>query len=189
MQEWNPKSGICMNYIDIILGLLLIVAAIRGFMKGFIFELASLAALILGVWGGIHLSYYIAGFIEKTFSWHSEYLGLLSFFITFLLIVIVIHLIGMALSKVVEAIALGFLNHTAGLFFGIIKAAFILSILLVLFDRFDRDSSIISGKDKEKSRVYEPLKNFAPSIFPPLDFRNEGSPFKENNTQGQRKVV
>ncbi len=45
-----------MNYIDIILGLLLLVAAVRGFMKGFIYEVASLAALILGVWGGIHFS-------------------------------------------------------------------------------------------------------------------------------------
>ena len=39
-----------MNYIDIILGVLLIIAAIRGFRKGFIIELASLAALVLGIW-------------------------------------------------------------------------------------------------------------------------------------------
>jgi len=189
LQEWKPKPGICMNYIDIILGFLLIVAAIRGFMKGFIYEVASLTALILGVWGGIHLSYYIAGFIEKTFNWHPEYLGLLSFFITFLLIVIVIHLTGMALSKVAEAIALGFLNHTAGLLFGVIKAAFILSILLVLFDQLDSDSHMIPGKDKEKSRVYEPLKNFTPSIFPSLNFKNERSPVKEKSGQEQMKVV
>ncbi|MEL7587313.1 MAG: CvpA family protein [Prolixibacteraceae bacterium] len=176
-----------MNYIDILLGLLLFVAAIRGFIKGFIYELASLAALILGVWGGIHFSGYIAGFIENTFSWHPEHLNLISFFITLLIIVLVVHLIGMALDKLVDAIALGFLNHVAGLFFGILKAAFILSILLVLFDRFDSDNEIISGEDKKNSQVYEPLKNFAPSLFPFLEFRNEGIPAKED--KNDEKVV
>jgi membrane protein required for colicin V production len=168
-----------MNYIDIILGLLLIVAAIRGFIKGFIYEIASLVALILGVWGGIHFSYYLADFIEHTFSWHSKHLELISFFIILVVIVIVIHLIGMALSKVVDAISLGFLNHTAGLFFGIVKAAFILSILLILLDRLDRYYDFIPEEDKVKSRTYEPLKNFVPSIFPFLNFWDE-IPQQEN---------
>ena len=42
-----------MNYIDIILGILLLLSAIGGFKKGLIVELASLAALILGIWGAI----------------------------------------------------------------------------------------------------------------------------------------
>jgi len=176
-----------MNYIDIILGLLLIVAAVRGFMKGFIYEVASLAALILGVWGGIHFSYSLARFLEHTFSWHSNHLELISFFVILVVIIVVVHLVGMALSKVVEAISLGFLDHTAGLFFGIIKAAFILSILLVLLDRFDREVDFIPEDDKAKSRTYEPLKNFVPTIFPFLNFWDERTPAKENKTN--EKVV
>jgi membrane protein required for colicin V production len=45
-----------MNYIDIIIGIVLIVSAISGFRKGLIVEVASLAALILGIWGAIHFS-------------------------------------------------------------------------------------------------------------------------------------
>jgi membrane protein required for colicin V production len=176
-----------MNYIDIILGLLLIVAAVRGFMKGFIYEVASLVALILGVWGGIHFSYSLARFLEHTFSWHSEHLGLISFFIILVVIVVLVHLVGAALSKVVEAISLGFLDHTAGLFFGLVKAAFILSILLVLLDRFDRQYDFIPEEDKEKSRTYEPLKDFVPTIFPFLNFWDERTPEKERKPNG--KVV
>lgn len=176
-----------MNYIDIILGLLLIVAAVRGFLKGFIYEIASFAALILGVWGGIHFSYSLAGFLEHTFSWHSDHLELISFFIILIVIVIVVHLVGMALSQVVEAISLGFLDHTAGLFFGIVKAAFILSILLVLLDRFDRQYDFIPEEDKAKSRTYEPLKDFVPAIFPFLNFWDERTPKKEDKTN--EKVV
>ncbi|MGE4586627.1 MAG: CvpA family protein, partial [Mangrovibacterium sp.] len=147
-------------------GLLLLAAAVRGFVKGFVYELASLAALILGVWGAVRLSGYTAGFIRETFSWSPDRLNLIAFFVTFVLIVVLVHLAGILLNKLVDAVALGFLNHTAGLFFGIIKAAFILSILLFLFDQFDREARLIPEKDKENSRVYEPLKDFAFSVFP-----------------------
>ena len=40
-----------MNYIDIIIIALIALAMVRGFMNGFVKEVASLAALILGIWG------------------------------------------------------------------------------------------------------------------------------------------
>jgi membrane protein required for colicin V production len=175
-----------MNYIDIILGLLLIVAAIRGFIKGFIYEVASLVALVLGVWGGIHFSYSLADFLKHTFSWNSQYLDLISFFIILVVIIVLVHMAGIALSKIVEAISLGFLDHTAGLLFGIVKAAFILSILLVLIDQFDRQHDFIPEKDKVNSRTYEPLKNFVPTVFPFLNFWDEI--FQEQKKENEKVV-
>ena len=48
-----------MNYIDIILAIPLVWAVYRGFTKGFIIEIASLIAMVLGVYGAIHFSYFI----------------------------------------------------------------------------------------------------------------------------------
>jgi membrane protein required for colicin V production len=153
-------------------------------MKGFIYEVASLVALIVGIWAGIHFSHSLAVFIERSFSWHSEYLALFAFFIILVAIIALIQLIGMALSKIVEAISLGFLNHSAGLLFGIIKAAFMLSILLMLLDRVDKNHHFIPEKDKVNSKTYEPLRNFVPTIFPFLDFRDELRwPVKEKKEQ------
>ena len=176
-----------MNYIDIILGVLIIIAAIRGFMKGFIVEVASLLALILGVWGGIRFSHFTAGYITRIFGWHSEYLWVVSFFITLVVIVVLVHILGKVLDKLVEAMALGFLNHAAGLLFGIIKAVFILSILLTLFDKIDINNQIIPGKDKEKSQVYEPIKSFVPTIFPFLNFWND-APAGNEKHEGEKMV-
>ncbi len=177
-----------MNYIDIILGILIIIAAIRGFMKGFIVEVASLVALILGVWGGIHFSHFTAGYITRVFGWHSEYLWLVSFFITLLVIIVLVHILGKILDKLVEAMALGFLNHAAGLVFGIIKAVFILSILLVFFDKADTTNHIIPRKDKEKSQVYEPIKSFVPTIFPFLNFWDDNTPADNEKHKGEKLV-
>jgi membrane protein required for colicin V production len=158
-----------MNYIDIVLGILLILAAIGGFKKGLIAEVASLAALILGIWGAIKFSHTTSEFLVENFNLTTEYLNLISFVVTFVVIVILVHIVGNVVSKLVEAVMLGFVNKLAGLIFGVLKAALILSIILVLFDKIDEDVHILSESTKENSRMYEPIRSFAPSIFPFID--------------------
>lgn len=155
-----------MNYIDILIGLILLFSAINGFRKGFVSELASLAALILGIWGAIRFSYITADFIEKNFHPDNDYMNIISFIITFIIIVILVHIVGNSVNKLVEAAMMGFLNKIAGLVFGIFRSALILSILLLLFDRINEDVEIISKEKRIESRLYEPVRNLAPSIFP-----------------------
>ncbi len=161
-----------MNYIDIIIGVLLILGAINGFRKGFVVELASLAALVLGIWGAIEFSYITTDFILENFDWHTKHLNIISFAITFVVIVILVHIIATVINKIVEAAMLGFINRLAGLVFGLLKSALIVSIILVVFDKIDEDVNLISDSKKDASRLYEPVRNFAPSIFPFVDFWN-----------------
>lgn len=158
-----------MNYIDIALGILLIFAAIGGFKKGLIAEVASLAALILGIWGAIKFSYITSEFLVENFNLQTDYLNLISFAVTFVVIVILVHIIGSAVTKMVDVVMLGFINKLAGLVFGIVKSALILSIILVVFDKIDEDVHILPEKTKANSRMYEPIRSFAPTIFPFID--------------------
>lgn len=155
-----------MNYIDIVLSLLLIIAAIQGFRKGFIIELASLAALVLGIWGGIKLSDFTAGFITQHTGYHSEYISIIAFVVTFIIIIILVHMMGKMLDKVVKAVFLGFLNRLAGIIFGVLKAAVILSIFLLLFDNIDENVHLLPAKQKEESKIYTPMKQLVPTLFP-----------------------
>lgn len=155
-----------MNYIDLVLGILLIVAAIQGFRKGFIIEFASLAALILGIWGGIKFSDFSARLITKYTGFHSEYLTIIAFFVTFILIVILIHIMGKMLDKIVKAAMLGFLNRLAGIIFGVLKTALILSILIMLFDEIDENVHILPTKQKQESQIYTPMKQVVPTLLP-----------------------
>lgn len=162
-----------MNYIDIILGLLLLFAAISGFRKGLVSELASLAALILGIWGAIEFSYITTDFLTENFNFETEYLNIISFIITFIVIVILVHIVGSAVNKFIEAAMLGFINKLAGLAFGILRSALILSILLIVFEKIDEDVEILSKDAKAESRLYEPIRNFAPSLFPFINIWDE----------------
>jgi len=155
-----------MNYIDLILGIILIIAAIQGFRKGFIIEAASLAALILGIWGAIKFSDWTAGYISKTFNYHSDSLGIIAFLLTFIGIVVLIHVLGKILDNTIKAVALGFLNRLAGIIFGVLKTAVILSILLLLFDSVDENVHILPAKQKAESKIYSPMKQLVPTLFP-----------------------
>lgn len=155
-----------MNYIDIILGLLLLFAAINGFRKGLISELASLAALILGIWGAIEFSYITSDFLTENFNLETEYLNIVSFIGTFIVIVILVHIVGNSVNKLIEVAQLGVLNKLVGLAFGILRSALVLSIILAVFDKIDEDVEILSQEAKTESRLYEPVRTLAPSIFP-----------------------
>ena len=49
-----------MNTFDIVITALLLFGFIRGIVKGLFVEVASLVALIAGVFGAIHFSYFVA---------------------------------------------------------------------------------------------------------------------------------
>ena len=49
-----------MNWLDWTLIALIAFAAVKGFSRGFIVEVCSLLALVLGIWAGIHFSDRVA---------------------------------------------------------------------------------------------------------------------------------
>ena len=155
-----------MNYLDIILAIPLLWTLYKGFSKGFIIEVASLLAIILGVYCGIHFSYFITDALHLT----SSYSPLISFAITFIVIVVVVYVLAKMLEKSVNLLALGFLNKLAGAFFALLKMAFILSVLLMLFNKIDDKIRIIPDDTKKHSLLYNPVSAFAPLIIPRLNF-------------------
>ncbi len=169
-----------MNYIDIVIGVILILALINGIRKGLIYELASLAGLVLGVLGAIKFS----GLVEEWLLqyWDFEYIGVIAFIITFAGIVVLVQIVAKAIEKVIEAVALGSLNRIGGGLFSIIKVAFILSILISVINIADKNMKVIPDEQKASSRLYEPISIFAPMIFPYLKFDTEE--IKEKVEQG-----
>jgi membrane protein required for colicin V production len=155
-----------MNYIDVIIILILVLSMINGFINGFVKEVASLAALILGIWGAIKFSSFTAAKLYDYFDMTGHYVGLISFIITFLLIVIVIHFIGMLIDKLMEAIALGFINRLLGIAFGLLKSVLILSIVFVVLNVIDERKPFLPKEKIEASIFYNPIADIAPALFP-----------------------
>lgn len=159
-----------MNTIDLVFAIVLLWAAYRGFTKGFIVQLATLAALLLGILGAVLFSDFTSELIIKKFEVSGQYLPILSFALTFIVIVIAVHLLAKALNKLIDAIALGVVNRLLGVLFSVLKIGFIISIILVLVNKIDSKYNFIPDDTKENSLLYKPLSNFAPMVFPYLNF-------------------
>jgi len=157
-----------MSIIDIVLGALLLFGLIRGAMKGLFVEVASLVALVLGVYGAIHFSGFAAELLESKVDWNQKTINIVAFAITFVIIVLAISLAGKALTKLADFAALGIINKLAGGLFGALKIGLILSVLLIVFNKLNNTLPFMEQEDLEESILYKPVKSLAPMIFPNL---------------------
>ncbi len=173
------------TYLDIVFAIPLLWGAYKGYTKGLIIEAASLIALAIGAYGAYKFSDVTSAFLHDEMDMTSEYLPLISFAITFIGIVILIHFFAKLIDRLAKAVALGFVNRILGSVFRILKYAFIISVLLTILNRFDTDQKLISAEIKQKSVLYDPVEQLAPKVFPYLDL--EAFSVKANEIEEELK--
>ena len=151
-----------MNWLDWVLVALLALAAFKGFSRGFIVEVGSLVALVGGIWAGIHLSDQVVdaiGLDTKS--------AALAFLVTFLLVLVGVHLIAKGLTTLIDIAQLSLPNKVAGVAFGVLRSAFTISIALNLMTGFS-DGSMPPEKARDGSTLFGPVRSFAPFVVPSL---------------------
>ena len=156
------------NHWDIILFIPLLYAAWKGFQKGLIIELASIAALIAGIYVAANFSEITADRLKQWFEIEGSWLGYLAFIVTFVAVVFGVYALAKVVEKAVNMVALKLVNKLAGLLFGTLKVALIISIILNLFGWIDRYIPVLSKSEPNKSLLFSPIQSIAPTILPVL---------------------
>ena len=154
---------VAMNWLDWTLLTILAFAAVRGFMRGFVVEVASLVAVIAGIWVAVRFNAKVAGWVGLD----PEH-EVLSFVITFLAVLLAVHLLAKVITKAMDLAMLGLPNKVAGTFFGALRSAFILSVLLNILMTKVEMTGAVSSTPLEGSTLYPPLRAFAPMVVPAL---------------------
>jgi len=154
------------NFVDIILGIILLYAIFKGFRNGFFVELASLVSLLLGVYLSIEFSDFTADFIRKNLSFDSEYLEIIAFFVTFVLVVIAVTLLAKVFTKIVDFASFGWINRLFGAVFGLLKMIFILSVSMHFFQKININEVFISKEKTNQSLLYNPIVEISIFVFP-----------------------
>lgn len=157
-----------MNFLDIILIIILGLSALRGFRKGLILELATFAALLLGVWAGFYFSGAVSGWLENAFDYQGEYINIISFLIIFICVIVLVQLLARVLERSAKALALGLLNKLMGAFFAVLKALLILSVLIYFMNRFDDQHRMISDESRNHSGLFRLTESIAPALMPKM---------------------
>jgi len=157
-----------MSSIDVVIVIILLWGAINGFIKGFVIQSLTLVALVLGVWAGSTYYEVIGNHLSHWFSVNPKLMQIISFTIIFISILIAMHYISMLLTNILGKSIIGRLNRIGGIIFGIAKMACIISILIVIIQKFDHKKLIISQEETSKSKLFDPVSRIAPAIFPHL---------------------
>jgi membrane protein required for colicin V production len=159
---------LAVNYIDLIIAVPLIWGAFNGFRRGLVIEVASLIALILGIYGALEFSYIAGSWLEDKFDWSAYFIQMLSFIITFVVIVFAVHLVARLVEKLVKATALGMVNRILGSFFGLIKFLVLVAGLVFIFESINGRYPLLSEEEKNKSYLYPFTSQIVPWIYPKI---------------------
>jgi len=154
-----------MQVIDIVILVFAALMVILGFRKGFIISLATLIALVLGIYAAVYFSHFASELLKRWFDISSVYLPMISFTVTFLAVLIIILLIGKLIEKLVDVVGIGFLNHIAGAILGLVKTILILSVVFFLISIADTNKKVITTEAKEKSIFYQYIEPVFPAIM------------------------
>lgn len=154
-----------MNFLDIIIGLFLAWGLYKGIKNGLLLELASLAALVIGIYAAIHFSYIVGNYIMDKWQWNEGTINIIACILTFIIVVLIINLIGKLLTKVAKAAMLGGLNKIAGAAFGALKMAIIIGALLMFLHKANNAMNIVKQETINSSILYNPVKQIGEFVF------------------------
>jgi membrane protein required for colicin V production len=154
-----------LNLLDIILGLLLVYGLYKGFKNGLFVEIASLAAIIIGLYGAIQFSYLTGNYLSQNMDWDENYIKLTAFIITFVAIVILVNMAGKILTKIANFAMLGLINRLTGGLFGVLKTAVIIGTLLYFFESASASLDLIENKTVAESILYKPVRDIGALVF------------------------
>jgi membrane protein required for colicin V production len=119
--------------IDIVFIALIVIFAIRCSLRGFIGEVMSMAAIVLGLGAAFFLYKNGAAYIAERFKIPGPVLsGILAFVIIFFVLFLVIKILGSILNGIVEGVNLGGADRLLGFLFGIIEGVVLVCLVLLV---------------------------------------------------------
>lgn len=158
-----------MSFLDIVLGVILVVGLFKGIKNGLFVELASLISLILGIYVAIKFSFLARVMLSGFVHWNPKTIQIVAFIITFLLVVIGISIMAKVLTSVADFAQLGVINKLGGGFFRLLKTILIVSIFLNLFEKINFNNTFAKKETLDKSIFYRPIQQTAGFIYPSIE--------------------
>lgn len=172
-----------LNWFDIVVAIVLILAFFNGLQKGLVMQLVSLVGLILAVIFAGQLAKNILPWFMEVVQLSSNVAPVVAYIVAFALIMVVVSLIGNLIQKFMEAVHINFLNKLLGGVIALGISMVILSLILNLVLMLDTKERIIKQETKENSFFYNRVQMVVPVIVPYLnsDIWEEYVPKKYRN--------
>ncbi|MEF3167873.1 MAG: CvpA family protein [Deltaproteobacteria bacterium] len=137
--SWNG------NWLDILIGVIIVVAFVRGLWTGFSRSVSTLAGLVAGFWVAMHLFGPLSERLLFILS-NEMWARVAAFVLVFLFVYLGFFLVGVVLQGFLRLIRLGWLDRIAGAGVGIAKGLVMVGVLLFVLTLFlPPKSDLLSG--------------------------------------------
>jgi len=103
--------------IDVLLWVLLIVGAVRGFFKGLIMAMFNLLSYLAGVVVAVKFSRYASVRLDQWAPGLHRWWPILGFFLVFACVILLVRRAGKGVQNIAEGLALGWVNRLGGVLF------------------------------------------------------------------------
>ena len=121
-----------MNWIDLLGLLVLSIFFLMGLVKGLIREVLILVGMVVSFFISLHLMGFAASWVEKWVAIPAALSLLVGFVGVFLGLVVLFHIIGYVLHKIIRASPLSVFDRLGGGLLGLLKAGLIIFAILLL---------------------------------------------------------
>jgi len=156
-----------MNILDYIILGLITFFVIKGVFRGVFREISSLAGIIFGIWIGNHYYPQMANLL-KVYIPLEKSLPLISFFILFIVVVILFNLSGIFLHHLFKKLFITWLDRSLGLGLALIKGIIISYLLILLLAIYMPSTSRLLTESKAAPLVKMGFESMRSLISPDL---------------------
>ncbi|MDB5203236.1 MAG: CvpA family protein [Ferruginibacter sp.] len=150
--------------IDASFAILMVLAFIKGFRKGLIIALFSIAGFIIGLAAALKLSAVVAQKLSTSVTASGKWLPLLSFLLVFVAVLILVNLGARLIQKSLEMLMLGWANRVGG----ILLYALLYCILFSIFLFYAVQLQFLKPDTIAASQVYPYLQPLGPKVIDSL---------------------
>jgi membrane protein required for colicin V production len=147
--------------IDLIVLVILVLAVIKGYQRGLIVGLFSFIAIIIGLAAAIKLSAVVAVHLGRSVKVSERWLPLLSFFLVFLVIVLLVRLGAKLIQRSVELVMLGWVNRLGGVVFYLAIYIAVFSVFLFYIEKMN----LLKPDTISKSETWPYVHPWGPKII------------------------
>lgn len=158
-----------MSFIDIVFTALLGYALYNGLKNGLFVEIASFGSLVIGIFVAIKFSHIVRFSIEDLIKINPKYIEIVAFAITFLLVVVGIHLLAKFFTSILSLAYLGWLNKLGGAVFSLLKTVLMLSVVISLFQKINLNHILVKEETLNNSIFYNPIQEVSKFMYPSLE--------------------
>ncbi|MCI6474698.1 MAG: CvpA family protein [Mucispirillum sp.] len=118
-----------MGVVDVIIIVFILVFAFKGTINGFITEAISVLGIILAILCS-YMLYDPLFKVMKAVGFGDNGASIAAYILGFLIVYVIVIIIGNLIHRTLQIIHLGWVNKVLGFSFGILKGAFIASVIL-----------------------------------------------------------